>query len=81
MKSKFKKQNDLALIARLKKGITENDKIIIQLILQELTSEEIAVKLGKSKRTIENARLMIIKIIGCKNVVGVVKYAVKKGMV
>ena len=46
-----------------------------------MTSKEIAEKLGKSKKTIDNHRLFIIKKLKVKNVVGIVKYAVKNKIV
>ena len=78
---KKKNHNKLAQAKRMEQGLTKQDFQIIKLICQEKTSKEIAIKLGKSKRTIENSRLAIIKIIGCKNVIGVVRYAINEGIV
>jgi two-component system, NarL family, response regulator NreC len=50
---------------------------VIQLICEEYTTQEIADQLNRSRRTIEGLRTEIMQKIGCRNVVGVVLYAVK----
>ena len=47
----------------------------------ELTNDEIAQKLNVSKRTIEFHRKNIMKKTGCKNLVQLVKYALKNGFI
>jgi len=81
MLGKYNKQNKRAVKLRVKNGLTDQDVIVIKLICKEMTSDEIAVKLGKSKRTIEGRRLAIMKIIRAKNNVGIVLYAIKEGIV
>jgi DNA-binding CsgD family transcriptional regulator len=80
-KAQIKRQNELALKRRVKQPLTKTEIEIIKLIYMEMTSPEIAEKLGKSKRTIENHRLVLIKKIGCRNVIGVIKYALEKKIV
>lgn len=80
-KAQIKRQNELARIKREKMPLTKIEISIIKLIYQELTSKQIAVELGKSQRTIDNHRIFIIKKIGCKNVVGIIKHALKKKLV
>jgi DNA-binding CsgD family transcriptional regulator len=80
-KAQIKRQNELALKKRLSQPLTKVDIELIKLIYQENTSEEIAQIFGKSRRTIENKRMEITKKIGCKNVVGVIKYALKHKLV
>jgi DNA-binding CsgD family transcriptional regulator len=76
-KAQIKRQNELALKKRIKQPLSKTEITIIKLIYKEMTSPEIAEKLGKSKRTIENHRLVIIKKIRCKNIIGVIKYALE----
>ena len=54
---------------------------IIKLICKQMTAHEIGLKLGFGKRTIEGYRSEIIKKVGAKNVVGVVAYAFRQGIV
>ena len=59
----------------------ENEMVILELICNEMTTQEIADKLFKSRRTIESARTMMMNKIGARNVVGLVMYAIQNGMV
>ena len=61
--------------------LTEIETKVIKLIYKEMTSQQIAEKMGKSKKTIDNHRLFIIKKLKVKNVVGVIKHAVKNNIV
>lgn len=54
---------------------------ILELICNELTTQEIVDKLCKSKRTIESSRTLMMQKIGARNVVGLVMYAVKHKLV
>lgn len=60
---------------------TKIEQEILELICEELTTQEIADKLCKSKRTIESSRTLMMQKIGARNVVGLVMYAVKHKMV
>ncbi|WP_300358414.1 LuxR C-terminal-related transcriptional regulator [Fluviicola sp.] len=60
---------------------SENELVILELICNEMTTQEIADKLFKSPRTIESARTMMMNKIGARNVVGLVMYAIQNGMV
>jgi DNA-binding CsgD family transcriptional regulator len=59
----------------------DNEMLILELICNEMTTQEIADKLFKSRRTIESARTMMMNKIGARNVVGLVMYAIQNGMV
>ena len=59
----------------------ENEMVILELICNEMTTQEIADKLFKSRRTIESARTMMMNKIGARNVVGLVMYAIQNSMV
>jgi len=80
-KEQIRRQNANAYNNRPKKPLTEVEKLIINLLYQEHTSKEIGIMVGLSPRTVENHRLMIIKKIGCRNLAGIVKYAIKKKLV
>ncbi len=66
----------LLLEAKLSKREIE----ITKLICDEFTSKEIAVKLQVAKKTIEVHRTNIFKKIDKKNIVGLVKYAIRHGI-
>ena len=64
-----------------KKQLTEKQIEIVKLICTEHTTREISEKLGLSERTVEDHRRNIQKITGARNVVGIVLYAIKTGIV
>lgn len=59
----------------------ENELVILELICNEMTTQEIADKLFKSRRTIESARTLMMNKVGARNVVGLVMYAIQNGIV
>lgn len=59
----------------------ENEMVILELICSEMTTQEIADKLFKSRRTIESARTMMMNKVGARNVVGLVMYAIQNKIV
>ncbi|TSJ46677.1 response regulator transcription factor [Fluviicola chungangensis] len=59
----------------------ENELVILELICSEMTTQEIADKLFKSRRTIESARTLMMNKVGARNVVGLVMYAIQNGIV
>ena len=75
------KQNKLAMQRKLAKPLTKFELEIIKLVYDEKTSSEIGVILGKSHRTIENSRSIIVKKIDCRGPVGIVKYAIQNKIV
>jgi len=60
---------------------SETEITVMELIAQELSNKEIAVKLNKAERTIEGYRTDIMEKTGAKNSVGIVMYAIKKGII
>ncbi len=62
----------------LGKELSEDEKDVVRLICEEKTNEEIADELAKSRRTIESIRTRIMDKIGCRNMIGIVKYAIKE---
>ena len=64
-----------------KVNLTEREMEILKLITaNEMTSEEIANRLNISKRTVDTHRKNILVQLGAKNSVGLVKYAIKLGL-
>jgi DNA-binding NarL/FixJ family response regulator len=60
--------------------LTEREKEILQLIVNDNTSEEIATKLFISVKTVGHHRQHLLSKTGCRSSVGLVKYALKKGL-
>jgi DNA-binding NarL/FixJ family response regulator len=63
------------------KLLSEREKEVLALIVQEYTSDQIAEKLSISKRTVDNHRLHILEKTGCKSTIGLVKFALMHGIV
>lgn len=61
--------------------ISERELEVLQLICQEMTSKEIADKLFISARTVEGHRRSLQDKTGSRNLVGLVMYAVRNGLV
>ena len=76
-----KRKNEHGKKRKFEKPLSIFELEIITLIYEEKTTTEIGLILGKSPRTIEGARSKIIKKIGCRGIVGIVKYAIKKKIV
>ncbi|NRA12983.1 MAG: response regulator transcription factor [Crocinitomicaceae bacterium] len=60
--------------------LTEREKQILNLICREKTSQEIAIELNLSRRTIENHTLNIRKKTGANNSIGLMTYALKRNL-
>ncbi len=67
--------------ARGKMLITKRERQILQLISEELTNEEISVKLGLSKRTIDSHRQKMLVKLGLKNTAGLIKFGMKNNLI
>jgi|SRR5690554_3657779 len=61
--------------------LTEREKEILQLIVQEKTTQEIAVLLCLSEKTIETHRRSIMQKLEVKNIAGMVRKAIIQGLV
>ncbi|MGY4536165.1 DNA-binding NarL/FixJ family response regulator [Mucilaginibacter sp. UYNi724] len=61
--------------------LNEREKIIIQMICQQQTTQQIADKIYLSKRTIEGYRVKILEKIQAKNIAGVVIFALKNNII
>lgn len=62
-------------------NLTIREIQILQLISDELTTSEIAKKLSLSEATIESHRRLMFKKIDAKNMVGLIKYGIKEGLI
>lgn len=60
--------------------ITKTEKLIIQLIAFEFTTQDIAEILFISKHTVETHRANLMSKIGAKNLAGIVRLAIEHGM-
>ncbi len=60
--------------------ITEREREILELILQEMDNQEIAEELSLSIRTVENHRYNLLQKLDVKNTVGLVKAAIDLGI-
>lgn len=65
----------------VKKVLSIRELEILQLIIEEYSSEEIGEKLFISKRTVETHRANILEKTGCHNIIGLIKYAVRNKFV
>ncbi|HEY4540253.1 MAG TPA: response regulator transcription factor [Faecalibacter sp.] len=72
---KNKKDNPWSMIS-----LSEREIEVLQLICKEYSTKEIAEKLFISTKTVEAHRAKIMEKIGCKNVVGMVTYAILNGI-
>lgn len=76
LKESLKRLPDRRFIPRL----TRREKEILGLILEELTTQEIAEKLFVSPKTVETHRLNLLQKLGVKNTAGLVKVTLEKGL-
>lgn len=71
--------------AQVKQGqgpmLTKKESEVLKLIAQEFSNQEIAERLGCGIRTVDTHKRNLIRKLEVKNVVGLVKYALKMGVV
>jgi DNA-binding NarL/FixJ family response regulator len=60
--------------------ISDREIDVLRLVAAELTTKEIAVKLFISENTVETHRKNLIGKLGVRNAIGLVKYAIKEGL-
>ncbi|MCB0575684.1 MAG: response regulator transcription factor [Saprospiraceae bacterium] len=61
--------------------LTDREKEILQLICEEYTTHEIAANLYISPRTVDGHRNNLLQKLGCKNVAGLVVFAIRNDLV
>ena len=62
-------------------ALTKREQEILELIANELTTEQIAQHLNVSVPTIESHRHNLLQKMGAKSVVGLIKEAIKQGLI
>ncbi len=72
----YRKQDDPGYVE-----LTPREKDILKLVCQELNSQEIAKKLFISVHTAETHRRNLLSKTGCKNSVGLVKFAMENNLI
>lgn len=65
----------------VKPVLTKKEAVVLKLIIQEYTNQEIADSIDCGMRTVDTHKRNLIKKLGVKNVVGLVKYAIRTGIV
>jgi DNA-binding NarL/FixJ family response regulator len=65
----------------VKKVLSTRELEVLQLIIEEYSSEEIGEKLFISKRTVETHRANILEKTDCHNIIALIKYAVRHKLV
>ncbi|GAF03220.1 response regulator transcription factor [Saccharicrinis fermentans] len=90
--SYFSKEVSISLMKQIQNPFSEKTKKsniplskreveILKLISQEYSNQEIAAKLFISTRTVDTHRRNLLEKLGIKNNVGLVKYAISKGLI
>ncbi len=69
-----------APIQKMEEELTAREIEIIQLLFEQFTNDEIAASLNISVRTVHNHRINITRKTGARNVVGVLLFALKHGL-
>ncbi|WP_421896486.1 response regulator transcription factor [Marinoscillum sp.] len=65
----------------LEKELSSREKEILNLIAKEYSNHEIGDKLGIHARTVESHKRNILEKTGCKNIAGLVMYAVERDLI
>lgn len=65
----------------IRNALSQREKEVLGLIVQEYTSREIADKLHISKQTVDTHRINIMHKTNCQTLVGLIKYAIQSGFV
>ncbi|MFT3677622.1 MAG: response regulator transcription factor [Chitinophagaceae bacterium] len=68
-------------VSRYEIPLTKREKEILVLVAEEMSNQEIADKLFISLRTVETHRFNIIQKLGIKNTAGLVKEAIRRGLI
>lgn len=77
----FMEKSKINLKGKEESELNERETEILKLICQEKQNTEIADKLFLSVRTVEGYRIKLFEKTGSKNIVGLVIYAIKKGII
>jgi len=74
------RENYKTIIGQEKIQLTTREKEILQLIIQEYSSQEIAEKLHISKRTVDTHRINIMEKTNSRTLVGLIKFSIQHGI-
>ncbi len=69
-----------SLGSQFRPKLTRREKEVLQLIVDELTTQEIADRLFLSPKTVESHRLNLLQKLGVRNTAGIVKAAFTQGL-
>lgn len=72
----LKQQKQMQNLKQSKSVLSDRELEVLQLILKELTSKQIAEMLHISKQTVDTHRINIYEKTGTKTIVGLIKYAI-----
>ena len=61
--------------------LTDRQKEILQLIVQDLSAKEIGMRLGISSKTVECHKYLITRKLGSTGTAGLVRYAIRNALV
>ncbi|MBS1741726.1 MAG: response regulator transcription factor [Bacteroidetes bacterium] len=78
--AQLKNAGTLKNINNIPVELTKREEEILLLICKELSTEEIATQLFLSNRTVDGHRVNILAKAGCKNIAGLVVFAVKNNL-
>jgi DNA-binding CsgD family transcriptional regulator len=77
---KFVKGKNIQSLVKYGEIFSPKEITVMKHICNEMTSQEIAEKYGYTVKRVEKIRAELIRKTGAKNVVGVVKYAIKNNI-
>lgn len=81
MSPKVRSEESNAAIRKKVEGLTKREIEIVKLLAEELSSTEIAKKLFITSGTVESHRHNILRKLDVKSTIGVIKFAIKSGIV
>jgi Response regulator containing a CheY-like receiver domain and an HTH DNA-binding domain len=61
--------------------LSPREQQVLELVGQELSTQEIADRLEISARTVENHRRNLVNKVGARNTIGLIKYAIRNGYI
>lgn len=68
-------------LKQIKESLTEREMDVLKLIAEEYTNKEIGDELNISRRTVDTHRRNLIRKIGAKNSIGLIRYAYSVGLI
>lgn len=81
MSPKVRNEESNAMMRKKVEGLTKREVEIVQLLAQEMSSAEIAKQLFITAGTVESHRHNILRKLDVKSTIGVIKFALKSGII